>query len=323
MKLEDFAAQLVAIAGGKSGGGGGGGGAAGSTGSGTAGAAPAGTGGGSPTQLLGGTLSTIIPAIAAYAAAQPQQVTAKVGSGLSLTVTPYALSSDSGAELNVNVTYNENAAATISADATQAQANDDLNSRVSEHEVQTLVRMDALKFFEISTMQSIIARQKAPYKLIDPIVELPLLDGLGVFPNWRRKPEVIHNQSVIFLQATILPTAADLGNSIRVQYDRVPVAHCVSGSTCIYKEARKAEELGAGPESDRNELTRIMEYHRQMVRFFSGQYPGSDGVAMKADNGKVCAAVAPFDADGSDNCLPSWGSIPNYSANGEPVTVDR
>lgn len=183
MKLENFAAQLVA---------------------------GAGTGATKTTPpLLGGTLSTIIPAIAAFNAAEPAQVTAKVGSGLSMTVTPYALSSDSGAELNVNVTYNENAASMISANTTQSQATDDLNSRVSEHEVSTLVRMDALKFFELSTMQSVIARQKAPYKIADPVIELPRLDGLGVFPNWRRKPDVIYNQSVIFLQASILPTAAD------------------------------------------------------------------------------------------------------------------
>lgn len=36
-------------------------------------------------------------------------------------------------ELNVNVTYNENAAATISSTTTQSQTNDDLNSRVARH----------------------------------------------------------------------------------------------------------------------------------------------------------------------------------------------
>lgn len=173
----------------------------------------------SKTPLLAGTLSSVVSAVGAFSAAKPAQVTAKVGSGLALTVTPFTLSSARGAELNVSVTYNENAASTISSDTTQSQANDDLNSRVSQHQVTTLVRMDSLKFFEISTMQSVIARQKARYKLIDPIIELPLLDGLAF--GARRKPEVIYNQSIIFMEASIMPTAADLGQGIAFVPDKI------------------------------------------------------------------------------------------------------
>jgi hypothetical protein len=296
MTLENFAAQLAAAAGGNS---------------------QTGLAAQAPVPMLAGTLSSVVNAVAAYKAAEPAQVTAKVGSGLSMTVTPYALSSDSGAELNVNVTYNENGAATLSANSTQAQTGDDLNSRVSEHEVSTLVRMDALKFFEISTMQSVIAREKAPYKLIDPIIELPLLDGLGVFPNWRRKPDAIYNQSVIFLQASILPTAADLGNGIRMQYDRL-FEPCSGATPChsAYKEARAESDFGGdsircncddddklqgSPESQadhRSELARIMEYHRMMIRYFSGA----------PENG-LCSASPATSTGEKLNCLPSWKDI--------------
>jgi hypothetical protein len=257
MKLEDFAKQLVAGASGTS-----------------TSSSPSTTTAANPIPALAGSLSGVTAALAAYSAAQPAQVTAKVGSGLSMTVTPYALSSDSGAELAVNVTYQENGAATISSDATKSQASDDLNSRVAQHEVTTLVRMDALKFFEVSTLQSVIARQRAPYKLIDPLVELPLLDGLGVFPNWRRKPQVIYNQSVIFLQAAILPTAADLGNSARMQYDRVFSPSCQVGYG--YKEARSADDLNPCPATRQNILARVMDYHLEMVRFFAGQAPSEE-----------------------------------------------
>ena len=182
IKLEDFAKALVS--------GGGSSSQSSGTGSSTGGG---GSGTAAKAALLGGTLNPIISAVAAYSAAQPAQVTAKVGSGLALTVTPHTLSSATGAELNVNVVYNENAAAMISSDATKSQANDDLNSRVSEHEVTTLVRMDCLKFFEISTMQSVIARQRDRWKPIDPVVEIPLLSGLGYGVG--RKPQVIYNQS--------------------------------------------------------------------------------------------------------------------------------
>jgi hypothetical protein len=222
-----------------------------------------------PPSALGGTLSTIIPAIAAYSAAEPQQVTAKVGSGLAITVTPYTLSSASGAELAVNVTYNENAAATISSDASKSQPNDDLNSRVSEHEVSTMVRMDSLKFFEISTMQSVIARQKDRWKPIDPVIELPLLDGLGY--GIRRKPQVIYNQSEIFLEATIVPTAADLGNSLLMQYDQVEKDACKPATDHGYIEAHTPEDFCKAWDSGENELYRIMDYHKAMLAYLSRQ----------------------------------------------------
>jgi hypothetical protein len=255
MKLEDFAAQLVAGANAAT--------AALNANSKATQSTP-------EVPFLGGTLPTIIPAIAAFSAAQPQQVTAKVGSGLSLSVTPYTLSSARGAELSVNVTYNENAAATISSDATKSQANDDLNSRVSEHEVSTLVRMDSLKFFEVSTMQSVIARQRERYKLIDPIVELPILDGLAF--GARRKPEVIYNQSIIFMEASIMPTAADLGQGLVYHPDTVeemPAKKLV--------EARSRENFGTWAGVEDNALDAIMNYHRHMVAYFAGEYIDSSG----------------------------------------------
>jgi hypothetical protein len=261
-KLEDFAAALIAGASSSS-----------NSGSSTSTVAKA--------PLLGGSVSEIISAIAAYKAAQPAQVTAKVGSGLSMTVTPYTMSSASGAELNVNVTYNENAAATISSDTTQSQANDDLNSRVSEHQVNTMVRMDALKFFEISTMQSVIARQRARWKPIDPVIEIPILDGLGY--GVRRKPQVIYNQSVIFLEATIVPTAADLGNSLLIQYDKIGKGACFD-ETKGSMEAHSPRDFCEARKDGQNLLYRIMDYHKLIVQYFAQQNIGKDGAVRTTPN---------------------------------------
>jgi hypothetical protein len=196
----------------------------------------------------------------------------------------------------VNVTYNENAAATLSSDTTQSQASDDLNSRVSEHEVSTLVRMDSLKFFEISTMQSVIARQKARYKLIDPVVELPILDGLAF--GARRKPEVIYNQSIIFMEASIMPTAADLGQGLVFRYDLVEPG---ADRKKMEHDSKKTEPCGEAARQESNELCveahneadfrhdellnesvigRIIDYHKRMVAYFAGQYIGSDGTVQ-------------------------------------------
>ncbi len=227
------------------------------------------------TPMLAGTLSSVVSAIGAYSTAKPAQVTAKVGSGLALTVTPYTLSSARGAELAVNVKYNENAASTISSDTTKSQASDDLNSRVSDQEVTTLVRMDSLKFFEISTMQSVIARQRERYKLVDPVVELPILDTLAFGP--RRKPEVIYNQSIIFMEASIMPTAADLGQGIAFVPDIIEKGACEDTE----KQYARAHGSKAFCKTDGvNELYRIMDYHKAMVSYFAGQYIGSDGTVQ-------------------------------------------
>ena len=303
LKLENFAQQLVQQTG---------------TAATTAATADAGTQTVAPSFALGGSLAAAVPALAALGAAMPQQVTAKVGSGLQMTVTPYALSSDSGAELNVNVQYSENGAATISSDATQSQATDDLNSRVSMHEVNTLVRMDALKFFEVSTLESVIARQRKPYQLVEPLVVLPVLDGLGVFPNWRRKPEVIYNQSIIFLQAAIMPTAADLGNSVRLQYDKVLSCNHAN----IVKEAHKAADLDRDCPKDpadgkderfglvdvsRDSLGKLMEYNRRMVRYFSSQYPTQEKTAH--DDASQNNAPKELISSGEPEGLPRWDTI--------------
>jgi hypothetical protein len=230
--------------------------------------------------LLAGSLSSVIATTAAYATSLPKQVTAKVGSGLSLTVTPFTLSSDKGAELNVNVTYNENGAATLSSDATQSSATDDLNSRVSEHEVNTLVRMDSLKFFEISTMQSVIARQRKPWKPFDPIFELPLLNTPGIVIA-RRKPEVIYNQSIIFLEASIMPTAADLGEGLIYKNDRVLIHSCHGAEDHpLIMAAHSAKDFCFDPDTEENPLDAINQYHKQMIAYFQAQYiaPGGEVV---------------------------------------------
>jgi hypothetical protein len=227
-----------------------------------------------PVPLLAGSLSSVAATIGAYAASQPQQVTAKVGSGLAMTVTPFTLSSAKGAELNVDVKYNENGAATLSSDATKSNATDDLNSRVSAHEVSTLVRMDSLKFLEISTMQSVIARQRSPWKPIDPLFELPLLDNPGIV-IYRRKPEMIYDQSIIFLEASIMPTAADLGQGLIYESDDVATTSG-SGAAQIFA-AHSSHDFGDWGGSEADAITAIKKYHKRMVAYFAGEYIDADG----------------------------------------------
>jgi hypothetical protein len=276
MKLEDLASALVS---GGSGGNASSGGSAGNAG-GQTGAQAA------HAVMLAGTLSSVVAAMAAYKAASPAQVTAKLGKGISVTATAYTLSSASGAELDINVMANENGAQMISANAAQAQPNDDLASRVSEQHVNTRVRMDSLKLFELSTMQSTIARMKTPWKPLDPVVELPLIDSLGI-RGVRRKPDIIYHQSLVFIDATIVPTAADLGQTLYLKYDQVPSRRFPGHLGSAYR----VEELG----DEGWAAVLVRKGHIGLIKWFGSQYIDTDGQVRSAapDPDCVLATCSP------------------------------
>jgi hypothetical protein len=131
---------------------------------------------------------------------------------------------------------------------------------------------------------------------VDGVVELPILDGLAF--GARRKPEVIYNQSIIFLEASIMPTAADLGQGLVFPYDRIELG-AYSGRAQHVRE--KAEPCGETVEQERNKLcieahneadflhdklpyesviNAIFDYHKRMIAYFAGEYIDSTGVVQ-------------------------------------------
>jgi hypothetical protein len=141
----------------------------------------------------------------------PQKQTVSIGRELDLTVTPYSLSAANGAELDVEVTSKDNDAEVVGATPSAGDTkDDDLSSRVSNHHVKSHVRLESLKLFELSTLDSTLARGRAPWKLADPYLEIPVLGELVQKP---RHPDLIRQRSVLFLSAVVVPTAADLAST--------------------------------------------------------------------------------------------------------------
>ena len=208
----------------------------------------------------------------------PKPTTAHLGRGLDLVVTAHTLSGAYGAELDLSVQSTENGAGVTQLGSTSST--DDMNSRVSQHTVDTHVRIDSLKLFKVSTLSSTLARGQSPGKPFDPIFEVPVL---GYLVKWPRKPEVMYAQSLVFVDAGLVPTAADLGNGVPAMKDQMEVA------LGRYQMAQKLTDLP-------NQLgDRILQYHQQIVNCLNREYIGTDGAIHRWINGSEQGTCNPAD----------------------------
>jgi hypothetical protein len=211
----------------------------------------------------------------------PKPTTAELGRGLDMTVTAHTLSGAYGAELDLAVQSTENGAGMVQAGAVIAK--DDLNSRVSQHSVNTHIRVDSLRLFKVSTMNSTLARGQAPWKFIDPLFEVPLLGQVIKRP---RKPEIVDTQSMIFVDAVVVPTAADLGTGVPIIEDQLDLGN---------QRFVRFHSLNDLPS---NIGDQILQYHQHVVDCLNREYIGSNGT-VTGENGKACApGDFPYGADG-------------------------
>jgi hypothetical protein len=220
----------------------------------------------------------------------PKTTTAHLGRGLDLDVTAHALSGAIGAELDLSVQSTENGAGLIQAGA--AKPTDDFNSRVSQHSVDTHVRVDSINLFRVSTLSSTLARGQAPWKPFDPI-EVPVLSLLVKVP---KSPMIVHTQSVVFVDAVVVPTAADLGYGEPFIDDQM---ECQAGR---YQALHKLKEFGNCTKGGNGMGDRILQYHAQFIDCLNREYIGSGGVVHYWDGKQENAAcetgksLATFDA---------------------------
>jgi hypothetical protein len=136
-----------------------------------------------------------------------------LGRDLNLTVSPYTLPGASSAELKITVeSKDEGSPQQIGPDG--KTKNDDAD-RVALNSVTTNVRVDSLKLFEISTLSAELSRWR------DPIPLFPPLPYVKPFIKIPLKPSRVYHQSFAIVSATILPTAADLLNTLRFSGDGV------------------------------------------------------------------------------------------------------
>lgn len=198
----------------------------------------------------------------------PKTATAHLGRGLDLEVTAHSLSGAIGAELDLKVNSTENGAAIIQPGSDKP--GDDLNSRVSQHSIDTHVRVNSINLFPVSTLSSTLARGRAPWKPFDPI-EVPVLSLLF---KKARSPQIVQTQSLVFVDAVVVPTAVDLGYGVPINSD------VISGQGETYKKLRTLEEF---PNSSGMKL---MQYNNKIVDCLNREYIDSKGSIRVQGNGR-------------------------------------
>ncbi len=144
---------------------------------------------------------------------QPAQ--AKVGRQLKLDITPHSLAGASSAELEVKLTAEEVGNPTR---FTPDKSADDTLSRVAKHDVNTRVRVESLKLFEVSAFSAMLQRPRSKFPILPPLVEVPYF---GSFIGWPLPGAKVYHRSTAIVSAVIVPTAADLAFGIDFGADRL------------------------------------------------------------------------------------------------------
>jgi hypothetical protein len=164
---------------------------------------------------------TILSALA-NANSQPR-ITAEVSKDTTLTITPTSLDTASSADLNLDFEVKDDAAPeSVNASAQRK----DLLDRVADHHVNTRVRVDSLRLFQISAFTMELTHPQPPKCVWNPFCAawgaiFGSVPGLRHVGEYRREPKTIDNRSVAIVRAVIVPTAMDLGLGLRFERDRI------------------------------------------------------------------------------------------------------
>jgi len=144
-----------------------------------------------------------------------QPTTSQVGRAFKLDITPHSLSGASSAELDVNITTGEPAAPTRYAGG--KSSNDNI-SRISKNNINTKVRLESIKLFEISSFTAVVQQSRHNFPLLPPFVEIPYIGSFLSFPVPGAKE---YHRSTAVMSAVVVPTAADLASGVVFSYDGI------------------------------------------------------------------------------------------------------
>jgi hypothetical protein len=192
--------------------------------------------------------------------------TSQVGRQFKIDITPRSLSGASSAELEISLTAGETAAPTL---YSSNKSNADNLSRVAKNSTTTKVRLESIKLFEISSFTAVLQRSRRNFPLLPPFVEIPYLGSLLSVPVPGAKE---YHRSTAIMSAVVVPTAADLANSVVFSKDRVLVAGdgadpgngmCRAGAVALDCYTTRALSL-----SDFHGIS-IWEFNKKMVRCFA------------------------------------------------------
>ncbi len=138
---------------------------------------------------------------------QEEEIWTALTEGAKLTFTPHVLPGGSSAELAINfeVTHNDPGSDNV------APMNAPL-SRVAKHSARTSVYVQALDLFSLSSL-TLGTTHPRPDRVIPILGQIPFL---GKMFRFSRKPATVYHESVLMVYSTILPTGADLAETLDV-----------------------------------------------------------------------------------------------------------
>jgi hypothetical protein len=140
--------------------------------------------------------------------------TVSLGRSLNLKITPFSLPGAGAAELKLHMEVkDESAPQTLNADSS---AKTDTTDRVSSQLLDTSVRVESLKLFDVSSFTADLSRGRQSIPLLPPFVDLPYI---GSFVKLKRDPSVVYHKSFAIVSAVVVPTAADMLSGLRYQKD--------------------------------------------------------------------------------------------------------
>lgn len=147
-------------------------------------------------------LSQVIGLIGAFG--DERSVFRELQSGVSVTVTPTVLRNMTSAELKIDLKTGDPQAGTRETGVRPL-------SRVSQHDVNTMVYVNALDFFDLSAFvsQATLGGGRGMVPIIGPIWqglfgEIPVA---GKLFSWQKSPKTVYTESLILTNSFVTPTA--------------------------------------------------------------------------------------------------------------------
>ena len=143
-----------------------------------------------------------------------QSSTVSLGRALNLKISPVSLQGASAAELKIHLESKDDGTPQVI--APDGSSKTDTTDRVSQQTIETNVRVDSLKLFEVSSFSAALSRGREPISLRPPFIELPYI---GSFIHLKLSPSTVYHRSFAIVSAVVVPTSGDLLTGLRFVAD--------------------------------------------------------------------------------------------------------
>jgi hypothetical protein len=253
------------------------------------------TPGGSGTSPLAAVLGTAQanPALLAGVLNAYQTTNVQIGRMLSLSVQPRSLSTASSAEIAVTLNADETSGGPTFSGGGLSAGQD--MSRVANHDVNTRIRVESVKLFQVSSFSAVVQRARSRFPLLPPFVEIPYIGTIAGIPLPGAKE---YHSSTAVISAMVVPTAADIAYGLRFIFDQVLDG---DAGTCSYLKG----SAGAG-------VANACQFRRAVALRDLNQSP----IAMFHKFLMTCFATdmkSPYLSSGSLPAAPNPGACKNLS----------